>query len=191
MKRLKTLSRKQLLVAVVILLGLICVGFFFDRGQHATIDFEASSGQKVNCQIPLNWGKASNPRPLTIYPEVNNYRFTVRKFSSHYKFTVYLDANQPPTTFRLRKVVIRQPGCLDVHLVGPTLLRAMSNSEFVTLRLADDGDVIIDLDPKSTAPDVPELNFGYPIPLSKAAWWIWVISRASILLLLMLIGLSL
>ena len=67
----------------------------------------------------------------------------------------------------------------------------MSNSEFVTLRLADDGDVIIDFDPKGTAPDVPELNFGYPIPLSKAAWSIWVISRASILLLLMLVGLGL
>ncbi len=191
MKRLKTFSRKELLAAVVILLGLISVGFFFDRGQHATIDFEASSEQKVNCQIPLNWGKASNPRPLTIYPEINNYRFTVRKFSRHDKFTVYLDANQTPTTFRLRKVVIRQPGCPDVQLVGPTLLRAMSNSEFVTLRLADDGDVIIDFDPKGTAPNVPELNFGDPIPLSKTAWWIWVISRASILLLLMLIALSL
>ena len=67
----------------------------------------------------------------------------------------------------------------------------MSNSEFVTLRLADDGDVIIDFDPKGTAPNVPQLNFGYPIPLSKAAWWIWVISRASILLLLILIGLGL
>jgi len=191
MKRLKTFSKKELLAAVVILLGLISVGFFFDRGQHATIDFEAISDQKVNCQIPLNWGKASNPRPLTIYPDINNYRFTVRKFSRHYKFTVYLDANQTPTRFRLRKVVIRQPGCPDVQLVGPTLLAAMSNSEFVTLRLADDGDVIIDLDPKGTAPDVPELNFGYPIPLSKAAWWIWVISRASILLSLMLIGLGL
>ena len=82
MKLLKTLSRKELLAAVVILLGLTSVGFFFDRGQHATIDFEASSDQKVNCQIPLNWGKASNPRPLTIYPEINNYRFTVRKFST-------------------------------------------------------------------------------------------------------------
>ena len=146
MKRLRIFPRKELLAAVVILLGLISVGFFFDRGQHATIDFEALSDQKVNCQIPLNWGKASNPRPLTIYPEINNYRFTVRKFSSHDKFTVYLDANQTPTTFRLRKVVIRQPGCPDVQLVGPTLLRAMSNSEFVTLRLADDGDVIINFD---------------------------------------------
>jgi len=191
MKLFRTISRKELLAAIVILLGLLSVGFFFDRGQHATIDFEAISDQKVNCQIPLNWGKASNPRPLTIYPDVNNYRFTVRKFSSHYKFTVYLDANQTPTTFRLRKVVIRQPGCPDVQLVGPTLLAAMSNSEFVTLRLADDGDVIIDFDPKGTAPDVPELHFGYPIPLSKAAWWIWVISRASILLSLMLIGLGL
>jgi len=191
MKLLKTFPRKELLAAVVILLGLICVGFFFDRGQHATIDFEASSDQKVNCQIPLNWGKASNPRPLTIYPEINNYRFTVRKFSSHYKFAVYLDGNQTPTTFRLRKVVIHQPGSPEVQLVGPTLLRAMSNSEFVTLRLADDGDVIVDLEPKGTAPDVPELNFGYPIPLSKAAWWIWVISRASILLFLILIGLDL
>jgi len=191
MKLFRTISRKELLAAVVILLGLLSVGFFFDRGQHATIDFEAISDQKVNCQIPLNWGKASNPRPLTIYPDVNNYRFTVRKFSSHYKFTVYLDANQTPTTFRLRKVVIRQPGCPDVQLVGPTLLAAMSNSEFVTLRLADDGDVIIDFDPKGIAPDVPELHFGYPIPLSKGAWWIWVISRASILLSLMLIGLGL
>src|SRR6516225_3622347 len=98
MKRLKTFLRTKL--AVVILLGLISVGFFFDRGQHATIDFEAISDQKVNCQIRLNWGKARNPRPLTIYPDVNNYRFTVRKFSRHYKFTVFLDANQPATTFR-------------------------------------------------------------------------------------------
>ena len=173
------------------LLGLIALGFFFDRGQHATIDFEAISDQKVNCQIRLNWGKARNPRPLTIYPEVNNYRFTVRKFSRHYKFTVYLDANQPATTFRLRKVVIRQPGCPQVELVGQRLLAAMSNSEFVRLTLADDGDVIIHSDPKDSTRDVPELNFAYPIPLSRAAWCIWVISRASVLWLLMLIGLGL
>jgi hypothetical protein len=189
MKRLKTFLRTKL--AVVILLGLISVGFFFDRGQHATIDFEAISDQKVNCQIRLNWGKARNPRPLTIYPDVNNYRFTVRKFSRHYKFTVFLDANQPATTFRLRKVVIRQPGCPHVQLVGQRLLAAMSNSEFVKLRLADDGDVIIDFDPKDSTRDVPELNFGYPIPLSRVAWCIWVISRASVLWLLMLIGLGL
>jgi hypothetical protein len=191
MKRLKTFSRIKFRAAVVILLGLISVGFFLDRGHYATIDFEAISDQKVNCQIRLNWGKASNPRPLTIYPYINNYRFTVRKFSSHYKFTVYFDANQPGTTFRLRKVVIRQPGCPPVQLVGQNLLAAMSNSEFVTLRLADDGDVIINFDPQDTARQVPELNFGYPIPLSKAAWWIWVISRASVLCLLMLIGLGL
>jgi hypothetical protein len=173
------------------LLGLIALGFFFDRGQHATIDFEAISDQKVNCQIRLNWGRARNPRPLTIYPEVNNYRFTVRKFSRHYKFTVYLDANQPATTFRLRKVVIRQPGCPQVELVGQRLLAAMSHSEFVRLTLADDGDVIIHSDPKDSTRDVPELNFAYPIPLSRAAWCIWVISRASVLWLLMLIGLGL
>jgi hypothetical protein len=190
MKRFKTFSKIKLPAAVVILLGLISVGFFFDRGQHATIDFEAISDQKVNCQIRLNWGKALNPRPLTIYPDVNNYRFTVRKFSRHYKFTVYLDANQPAKTFRLRKVVIHQPGSPDVQLVGQELLTAMSNSEFVTLRLADDGDVIIDFNPKDTARDIPALNFGYPIPLSTAAWWIWVISRASILWLLILIGLG-
>ncbi len=190
MKRFKTFSRIRLPAAVVILLGLISVGFFFDRGQHATIDFEVISDQKVNCQIRLNWGKASNPKPLTIYPDVNNYRFTVRKFSSHYKFTVYLDANQTATTFRLRKVVIRQPGCPHIQLVGQELLTAMSSSEFVTLRLADDGDVIIDFYPNDTARNVPELNFGYPIPLSKAAWWIWVISRA-MLCSLMLIGLGL
>jgi hypothetical protein len=46
MKRLKTFSKKQLSVAVVILLGLISLGFFFDRAQHATIDFEAISDQK-------------------------------------------------------------------------------------------------------------------------------------------------
>ena len=191
MKRLKSFSNVKLLAAVFILLGLISVGFFFDRGHYATIDFEAISDQKVNCQIRLNWGKASNPRPLTIYPEVNNYRFTVRKFSSHYKFTVYFDANQPATTFRLHKVVIRQPGCPHVQLAGQRLLAAMSNSALVTLRLADDGDVIIDSDPKDTAREVSELNFDYPLPLSKAAWWIWVISRASTLCLLMLIGLGL
>ena len=74
MKRFKTFSKIKLPAAVVILLGLISVGFFFDRGQHATIDFEAISDQKINCQIRLNWGKALNPRPLTIYPDVNNYR---------------------------------------------------------------------------------------------------------------------
>jgi len=191
MKRFKAFSRIELLAAVVILLGLISVGFFFDRGHHATIDLEAISDQKVNCQIRLNWGKASNPRPLTIYPDINNYRFTIRKFSSHYKFTIYLDANQPVTTFRLRKVVIRQPGCPRVQLVGQKLLTAMSNSKFVTLRLADDGDVIIDIISKDTDRDVPELNFGYPIPLSKVAWWTWVISRASILCFVMLSGLGL
>jgi len=187
MKRLKILSRTRL--AVVMLLGLIAVGFFIDRGQHATIDFEAISDQKVNCQIRLNWGKASNPKPLTIYPGINNYRFTVRKFSSHYKFTVYLEANQTATTFRLRKVVIHQPGCPPIQLLGQKLLMAMSSSESVTLRLADDGDVIIDFGPNVTVRDVPELNFGYPIPLSKAAWWIWVISRA-LLCWLLLIGLG-
>src|ERR1700751_4548085 len=116
MKRLKTFSRIKL--AVVILLGLISVGFFIDRGQHATIDFEAISDQKVNCQIRLNWGQASNPKPLTIYPGINNYRFTARKFSSHYKFTVYLEPNQTAATFRLRKVVIRQPGCPHIKLLG-------------------------------------------------------------------------
>jgi Predicted membrane protein (DUF2142) len=187
MKRLKILSRTRL--AVVMLLGLMAVGFFIDRGQHATIDFEAISDQKVNCQIRLNWGKASNPKPLTIYPGINNYRFTVRKFSSHYKFTVYLEANQTATTFRLRKVVIHQPGCPPIQLLGQKLLMAMSSSESVTLRLADDGDVIIDFGPNVTVRDVPELNFGYPIPLSKAAWWIWVISRA-LLCWLLLIGLG-
>ncbi len=191
MKRLKTFSRIKLPAAVVILLGLISVGFFFERGHHATIDFEAISDQKVNCQIRLNWGEARNPRPLTIYPEVNNYRFTVRKFLSHYKFTVYLDANQEATTFRLRKVVICQPGCPSVPLVGQKLLTAMSDSKFVTLKLADDGEVIIDSAPGNTSRDVPELNFAYSIPLSKSAWWTWVISRASILWVLMLIGLGL
>jgi Predicted membrane protein (DUF2142) len=191
MKRLKPFSKREIPVAVVVLLGLISVGFFFDRGNHATIDLEAISDQKVNCQIRLNWGRASNPRPLTIYPDVTNYRFTVRKFSRHYKFTIYLDADQPVATFRLRNVVIRQPGAPPGQLVGQKLLMAMSNSKSVTLRLADDGDVIVDLVPKQTARDVPELNFSHPIPLSKTAWWGWVISGASILCVVMLIGLEL
>jgi Predicted membrane protein (DUF2142) len=191
MKRLKPFLKREIPVAVVILLGLISVGFFFDRGNHATIDLEAISDQKVNCQIRLNWGKASNPRPLTIYPGITNYRFTVRKFSRHYKFTIYLDADQPAATFRFRKVVIHQPGSPRVQLVGQKLLMAMSNSESVTLRPADDGDVIVDFVPKETARDVPELNFSSPIPLSKAAWWAWVISGASILCVVMLIGLGL
>ena len=59
MKRLKTFSRMKLLAAVVILLGLISVGFFFERGHHATIDFEAISDQKVNCQIPPELGEST------------------------------------------------------------------------------------------------------------------------------------
>jgi hypothetical protein len=191
MKRLTTFSRKTLFAVVAILLGLIAFGFFFDRGHHATIDLQAISQQKVNGQIRLNWGKANNPRPLTIYPEINNYRFTVRKFSSHYKFTIYLEGNQPATTFRLRGVVIRQPGCPRIQLIGQTLLTAMSESKFVALSLADNGDVIVDVVANDTGRDVPELNFRYPIPLSKAAWWIWVISGASLLWSALLLGLSL
>jgi hypothetical protein len=73
MKRLKPFLKREIPVAVVILLGLVSVGFFFDRGNYATIDLEAIGDQKVNCQIRLNWGKASNPRPLTIYPGITNY----------------------------------------------------------------------------------------------------------------------
>ena len=191
MNRFKTFAKRKLSVAFVILLGLICLGFFFDRGQHATIDLEAISDQKVNCQIRLNWGHARNPRPLTIYPQINNYRFSVRRFSSHYKFTLYLDNNQPGTTFRLRKVVILQPGCPRTELVGRTLLTAISASESLTFRLADDGDVIVDMGQNDTARGVPELNVSYPIPLSRIAWWTWVISGASILYLAILFGLGL
>jgi len=191
MKRFRVGSRSKRFAAVIILLGLISLGFFFERGQHATIDLEAISDQKINCQIRLNWGEAKNPRPLTIYPDIINYRFTVRKFLSHSKFTLYLGANPPATTFRLRKVAIDQPGCPRVQLVGQKLLNAMSNSEFVTLKLAEDGDVIIEVLPTETARDVPELNFGYPLPFFKTAWWRWVISGAFLLCFVLLISLRL
>ena len=191
MKRLKTFSRINFPAAVAILLGFISVAFFVERGHHATIDIEAISDQKINCQIRLNWGEAHNPRPLTIYPDVNNYRFTVRKFLRHDKFTLYLDANPPATTFRLRKIAICQPGCPCVQLAGQRLLTAMSGSKFVTLKLADDGEVIIELLPKANDRDVPELNFYYPISFSRSAWWTWVISGAATLWFVLLVGLGL
>ena len=186
-----TFSRIELPGAIVILLSLISVGFFFDRGNHATIDMEAISNEQVNCQIRMNWGQARNPKPLTIYPDITNYRFTVRRFLSHNKFTIYLDSNQTAATFRLRKVVIHQPGSPQVQLFGQKLLTAMTGSKFVTLRVDDGGDVIVDFVPNATAREVPELNFGYPIPVSKAVWWAWVISGASILCFAMLFALDL
>jgi hypothetical protein len=66
-------SKREIPVVVVILFGLISVGFFIDRGNHATIDLEAITDQKIDCHLRLNWAKASNPKPLTIYPDITNY----------------------------------------------------------------------------------------------------------------------
>ena len=132
-------SEREIPVVVVILFGLISVGFFIDRGTHAMIDLEAITDHKIDCQLRLHWAKASNPKPLTIYPDITNYRFTVRRFYRHHNFTIDLDANQAAATLHLRKVAIHQPGSPPVRLVGQKLLTAMSNSEFVRLSLADNG----------------------------------------------------
>ena len=99
-------SKREIPVVVVILFGSISVGFFIDRGNHATIDLEAITDQKIDGQLRLNWAKASNPKPLTIYPDITNYRFTVRRFYRHHNFTIDLDANQAAATLHLRKVAI-------------------------------------------------------------------------------------
>jgi len=188
--RLKPFSKREIPVVVVILFGLISIGFFVDRGNHAAIDLEAVSDQKIDCQIHLDWGQASNPKPLTIYPDITNYRFTVRKFYRHHKFTIDLDPNQAAATLHLRKIVIHQPGSPQVRLVGQKLLTAMSNSEFVMLSLADDGDVVVHLAPKYTGGAVPQLNLVCPLPFSWAAWWAWVVSGASLFCIIALLGLD-
>jgi hypothetical protein len=189
--RTNRFSKREIPVVIVILFGLLSVGFFIDRGNHATIDLEAITDQKIDCQLRLNWAKASNPKPLTIYPDITNYRFTVRRFYRHHNFTIDLDANQAAATLHLRKVVIHQPGSPPVRLVGQKLLTAMSNSEFVRLSLADDEEVVVHFAPTYTGGAVPQLNFTYPLPFSKAAWWAWVVSAASIFCIIALLGLDL
>jgi hypothetical protein len=188
--RLDRFSKREIPVVVVILFSLLSIGFFVDRGNHAIIDLEAISNQKIDGQLRLNWGKASNPKPLTIYPDITNYRFTVRKFYRHHDFTIDLDANQAAAILRLRKVVIHQPGSPQVRLVGQKLLTAMSSSEFVRLSLADDGEVLVHFAPKYSGGAVPRLNLTYPIPFSRAAWWTWVVAAASIFCIIALLGLD-
>jgi hypothetical protein len=183
-------SKSEIPVVVVILFGLISIGFFVDRGNHATIDLEATSNQRIDAQLRLNWGKASNPKPLTIYPDITNYRFTVRKFYRHHDFTIELDANQAGAILRVGKVVIHQPGSPQLRLAGQKLLTAMSNSEFVRLSLTGNGEVLVHFAPEYTGRAVPQLNFSYPLPFSRAAWWGWVVTAASIFCAIALLGLD-
>ena len=46
--------------------------------------------QEVDCEISLNWAKASNRKLLRIYPHITNYRFTARNFRHRQKFSISL-----------------------------------------------------------------------------------------------------
>ena len=67
----------------------------------------------------------------------------------------------------------------------------MSHSEFVRLSLADNGEVVVHFAPTYTGGAVPQLNFSYPLPFSRAVWWAWVVSAASIFCIIALLGLDL
>src|SRR5690349_3817654 len=102
------ISKKQIPLALAVLLGIVCTAFFFERARHATVDLEALTTQEVDCEISLNWAKASNRKLLRIYPHITNYRFTARNFRHRQKFSISLITEEKP--IRLRRIAIHQPG---------------------------------------------------------------------------------
>src|ERR1700737_122787 len=137
------ISSKQIPLALAVFLAILCAAFFFERARHAMVDLEAITTQEVDCEIPLNWAKASNRRLLSIYPHITNYRFIARNFHHRQNFTISLMTEGKPLSFRLRKIVIHQPGAPAVQLIGEKLIESMSGSNGASFHLDDHGDVAV------------------------------------------------
>jgi hypothetical protein len=178
------ISNKQIPLALAILLGILCAAFFFERARHATVDFEAITTQQVDCEISLNWGKATNRRFLGIYPHVTNYRFTARNFHHRQKFSITLITEGKP--IRLRRVVIHQPGSPKVQLTGERLLESMSSTQGANVHLDEKGDIVVMALRTSPTARAAELTFSNESPWSKGVWLAWVISRAATLWIVLL-----
>jgi len=185
-----TISKTLAALGAALLLGILCVSFFFERARHATIDLEAITTREADCEISLNWGKATNRRPLRIYPRVTNYRFTARNFHHRQKFSISLVTEEQP--IRLRKLVIRQPGSPTVHLTGEKLLESMSGTGGAIFHLDEHGDVLVMALGANLNRHGAELTFSNRPPWSEGAWLVWVMSRAAPLwiVLLFLLGLG-
>jgi hypothetical protein len=180
----RTISNKQIPLALAILLAVLCAAFFFERARHATIDLEAITTQQVDCEISLNWGKATNRRFLGIYPHVTNYRFAARNFHHRQKFSITLVTESKP--IRVRRVVIHQPGSPKVQLAGEQLLESMSSTQGAIVHLDENGDVVVMALRTSPTARAAEITFSNDAPWSKGAWLAWVISRAATLWIVLL-----
>jgi hypothetical protein len=171
-------------LALAVLLAIVCAAFFFERARHATVDLEAIATQEVDCEISLNWAKASNRKLLRIYPHITNYRFTARNFHHRQKFSISLMTEDKP--IRVRRVVIHQPGSPKVQLTGERLLESMSSTQGAIVHLDEDGDVVVIALRASPTARAAELTFSNEPPWSKGVWFAWVISRAATLWIVLL-----
>jgi hypothetical protein len=185
------ISSKQIPLALAVFLAILCAAFFFERARHATVDLEAITTQEVDCEIPLNWAKASNRRLLRIYPHVTNYRFTARNFHHRQSFTISLITEGKPVSFRLRRIVIHQPGSPEVQLTGEKLIESMSGSNGAIFHLDDNGDVAVMALRTTPNAHPAELTFSDRLPWSKGIWFAWVISRAATVWIVLLFFLDL
>jgi hypothetical protein len=184
MSSLGEISRKPVAWWAAVLLAIVCVAFFFERARHATIDFEAITTKEADCEISLNWGKATNRRPLRIYPRIINYRFTAHNFHHRQKFSISLVTEGQP--IRLRKLVIHQPGSPTVQLTGEKLLESMSCTGGTIFHLDEQGDVLVIAPGTNANGHGAELTFSNRSPWSEGAWLVWVVSRAATLWVVLL-----
>jgi Predicted membrane protein (DUF2142) len=178
------ISKKQIPLALAVLLAILCAAFFFERARHATVDLEALATQEMDCELSLNWAKASNRKLLRIYPHITNYRFTARNFHHRQKFSITLVTEGKP--IRLRRVVIYQPGSPKVELAGEQLLESMSSTQGASAHLDENGDIVVMALRTSPSARAAELTFSNETPWSKGAWFAWVISRAATLWIILL-----
>src|SRR6266446_7497163 len=163
------ISKKQIPLALAVLLAILCAAFLFERARHATVDLEAIVTQEVDCEISLNWAKASNRKLLRIYPHITNYRFTARNFHHRQKFSITLVTEDKP--IRLHRVVIHQPGSPKIQLTGERLLESMSSTQGAIVHLDEHGDVVVMALRTSPSVRAPELTFSNEAPWSKGVWF--------------------
>jgi hypothetical protein len=183
------ISKKQIPLALAVLLGIVCAAFFFERARHATVDLEALTTQEVDCEISLNWAKASNRKLLRIYPHITNYRFTARNFRHRQKFSISLITEEKP--IRLRRIAIHQPGSPKVQLTGNRLLESISSIGDAVVRLDEQGDVVIMAHRAGPGAHGAELTFSNEPPWSKWIFFAWIISRAATVWIVLLFLLDL